>query len=170
MPKTRVFVDTCIIIEAFQTSTWSSLCERYDVETVEKCVEECSTGDVTLPDRANIPEARLRADLAKIHAVSTKDLMALNEIAGLPIIDEGERHLMAWLYANRPKNVAVLVSTSDRAAVRAAHVLRLLDQVCSLEFLLKNAGVSPKKIEKLRKHFLEEWMIQARTRIVMNVL
>lgn len=169
MPKPRVFVDTCIIIEAFQTSTWTSLCNRFDVETVEKCVEECSTGDPTQPGRANVPEARLRADLAKVHPVSTDELMALSDQSGLPAIDDGERHLMAWLHSNRPANVAVLISTADRAAVRAAHVLRLLDQVRSLEWLLKEAGVAPLKVGKLRNHFSEQWMTAARTRILLDM-
>lgn len=169
MPKPRVFVDTCIIIEAFQTSTWTSLCNRFDVETVEKCVEECATGDPLLPDRANVPQARLRAELARVHPVSTEDLIALSRQSGLPSIDDGERHLMAWLHSNRPANASVLISTADRAAVRAAHVLRLLDQVRSLELLLREAGVAPSKIKGLRDHFSEKWMATARTRILMNV-
>jgi hypothetical protein len=35
MPKARVFVDTNIILEAFRTGCWTSICEQYAVETVE---------------------------------------------------------------------------------------------------------------------------------------
>ncbi|MBO4123014.1 hypothetical protein J5T34_19995 [Cupriavidus gilardii] len=47
MAKVRVFVDTNIILEAFRTGCWAAICERYAIETVEKCVEEALTGDLS---------------------------------------------------------------------------------------------------------------------------
>ena len=44
MAKTRVFIDTNIIIEAFRTGCWTSICNKFDVETVDKYVKEALTG------------------------------------------------------------------------------------------------------------------------------
>lgn len=170
MPKPRVFVDTCIIIEAFRTNTWAALCQHFDVETVEKCVEECSTGDPLDPNRTLVPAARLRQDLAQCHPVTFDHLLGLRGVAGLPGIDDGELHLLAWLHAHRPIDASVLLSTADRAAVRAAHVLHLMHQVASLEALAKAAGVNKAKLSTFREQFCEAWMSDARVRIRMDVI
>lgn len=58
-------------------------------------------------------------------------------------LDAGELHLMAWLYGNRPVSVALLISTTDKAALKATHtlglldLLDLLDQTQSLEEMKK---------------------------------
>jgi hypothetical protein len=77
---------------------------------------------------------------------------------------------MAWLYANQPIDAALLLSTADRAAIRAAGVLKLLDQVQSLEFLAKKAGANKAQTGGLREHFREQWMVDARTRIRLGVI
>lgn len=62
MAKDRVLLDTCIIIEAFRVNCWKALCARYDVETVEKCVEEACTGDPLNPKRVPVDRKLLLAD------------------------------------------------------------------------------------------------------------
>lgn len=49
MSKSRVFVDTNIILEAFRTNCWTALCDRFKIETVEKCIEEALTGNQLNP-------------------------------------------------------------------------------------------------------------------------
>lgn len=171
MSKPRVLVDTCIIIEAFRTHCWTALCHTYSVETVEKCVEECATGDPFDPKRTIVPRPTLMASLACCHVVSSTDLFNLSDqVSGLPAIDDGERHMMAWLHANQPVDAALLLSTADRAAIRAAHVLGLLAQVSSLETLGKSAGVDKVQLSKLKDHFKEQWLSSARLKIKMDVL
>ena len=38
MAKTRVFIDTNIIIGAFRTGCWVAICNKFAIETVDKCV------------------------------------------------------------------------------------------------------------------------------------
>ncbi|MEQ1511478.1 MAG: hypothetical protein ABL934_02235 [Lysobacteraceae bacterium] len=171
MPKPRVLVDTCIIIEAFRTQCWTALCHTFSVETVEKCVEECATGDPYDTKRTIVRRPTLLASLACVHAVSVTDLLNLSDqVKGLPAIDDGERHMMAWLHANQPVDVALLLSTSDRAAIRAANALGLLAQVSSLESLGKTAGVDKAQLSKLKEHFSEQWLSSARLKIKMGIV
>lgn len=171
MPKPRVFVDTCIIIEAFRVGCWKSLCAHYSVETVEACISEACTGDPLLPGRTLIDREELTSRLAGRHG--TTDLM-LAQIAmdypDLPGIDDGELHLLAWLHAHRPLDASLLISTSDKAALRATHDLEWLDLVASLEALAKKAGVERKRLDKLEEHFSEGWMSTIRMKLRMDAL
>lgn len=54
MEKTRVFVDTNVILEANRVGCWTSICNRYSVETVEKCIEEVLTGNPDDPNRVHV--------------------------------------------------------------------------------------------------------------------
>ncbi len=166
MAKERVLVDTCIIIEAFRINCWKALCNRYDVETVEKCIEEACTGDSLDAGRVVIDREELIKGLAKRHTVSSIELARLVlENEGLPGIDDGEKHLLAWMHANRPLPITVLLSTSDKAALRASHVLDLLNRVKSLEELAKAAGVDKRQLAKLENHFLERWLSGVRVEL-----
>lgn len=170
MPKRRVLVDTCIIIETFRTRAWTALCAKFDVETVERCIEEACTGDPLDPRRTPIDRVELINGLAKRHTVSDLDLATLAiERPDLPGLDDGELHLMAWLHANQPVDVALLISTSDIAAARALHQLHLLDRLVSLEFLGKDAGVSRKNLDAMAAHYREPWMSALRVRLMLDI-
>ena len=115
MPKQRVLVDSCVIIEAFRIHCWTALCVHFEVETVERCVEECCTGDPLLPGRVPIARDELTSSLTRIHAVDRTMLAALAlDREDLPAIDDGELHLMAWLHANSGTSVTTVISTADR--------------------------------------------------------
>jgi hypothetical protein len=170
MPKRRVLVDTCIIIEAFRTGMWNALCARFAVETVEKCIEEACTGDPLDPRRTPIDRVALVKGLAQRHTVSDLDLATLAiERSDLPGLDDGELHLMAWLHANRPVDVTLLISTTDAAAARAVHQLKLLDQLGSLESLGKEAGASRQQMDAMAAHYREAWMSALRMRLMLDV-
>ena len=171
MPKQRVLVDSCVIIEAFRIHCWTALCVHFEVETVERCVEECCTGDPLLPGRVPIARDELTSSLTRIHAVDRTMLAALAlDREDLPAIDDGELHLMAWLHANSGTSVTTVISTADRAAVRAIHVLQRLDQVTSLQSLGKTAGVGRKQLDTLQHHFSEDWLGTVRMQLRMGVL
>lgn len=171
MPKPRVFVDTCIIIEAFRVGCWKALCAHYSVETVEECISEACTGDPLLPGRTVINRDELIAGLAARHEVTPLMLAKITiDHADLPGIDNGELHLLAWLNDNQPLDARLLISTSDRAALRATHVLNWLDMVASLEALAKQAGVERKRLEKFEDHFSEKWMAGIRTALRLGTL
>ncbi len=72
------------------------------------------------------------------------DLVNRTELAALAVtqpscatLDDGERHLFAWLHAHisLPAD-AILVTTADKAALVASHDLGWLDAMVSLEFSL----------------------------------
>lgn len=48
MARERVFVDTNVIVEAFRIGCWSTISNRYAIETVEKCAAETQSGDRAL--------------------------------------------------------------------------------------------------------------------------
>jgi hypothetical protein len=171
MAKDRVLLDTCIIIEAFRVNCWKALCARYDVETVEKCVEEACTGDPLNPKRVPIDRKLLTSGLARVHPVTDLEraTFSINN-AGLPGLDDGELHLLAWLHANQPIPITLLISTTDKAALKAVHMLSWLSHVSSLETLGRAAGMDKKQLQKLEAHFLEPWMAQVRLQCQQGIL
>ncbi|GAA4357631.1 hypothetical protein GCM10023165_51780 [Variovorax defluvii] len=170
MPKQRVLVDTCIIIEAFRTNCWGALCNRFAIETVEKCIEEACTGDPLNPSRLTIDRQALTNGLAARHIVDD-ELLALLAIerSDLPALDDGELHLMAWLHGNAPVPATLLISTTDKAAIRASHLLGLLDQVSSLEAMGEEAGIAKAQLRQLADHFRVRWLADIRTKLLLNI-
>ncbi|HGL5379806.1 TPA: hypothetical protein ACXJGC_001553 [Burkholderia cenocepacia] len=160
-----------MIIEAFRINCWKALCHHFEVETVECCVIECCTGDPLQPGRVQIPRPELIGGLARVHAVDDTMLAMLRlDCPHLPALDDGEHHLMAWLHANPDDAVLTAISTADRAAIRATHVLTLLDRVTSLQQLGQSAGVGRKQLDNLQPHFQEDWLSTLRLQLRMNIL
>jgi len=171
MAKVRILVDTCVIIEAFRINCWKALCNHFDVETVQCCVDECAAGDPLAPNRICVPAAELIKGLSKVHNVDALMLATLAiEREDLPAIDEGELHIMAWLHANPSEAVLTSISTADKAAIRATHVLQLVDNVYSLQELGKSAGVGHRQLQGLKHHFTEDWLSTLRTQLKMKIL
>lgn len=165
-----MLVDSCIIIEAFRVGSWKSLTTVFDVETVEKCIEEACTGDLLDPKRVPIKHADLIPKLAKRHLVTNVQLAALAiDRPDMPALDAGELHLMAWVNANPNEKIQLLFASSDKAAVRATNVLEWLDKVVSLEAMIKKAGAGKKNLGSLRNHFREQWLVEFRTEIRLGL-
>jgi len=171
MPKPRVLLDTCVIIEAFRTKCWKALCAHFDVETVDCCVTECASGSAYGAGRVSVPRKDLHAGLAKVHNVDALMLAALAlECPDLPALDDGELHIMAWLHANPHAAVVTAISTADRAAIRATHVMDLLERVRSLQDLARQAGVDKKQLSELKAHFGDDWLSEARMKLEMKLM
>jgi hypothetical protein len=137
MPKIRVFADTNVILESFRTGCWTAICNHFAIETVEKCVEETLTGNPGDPRHVAVPPAELKAGLVAQHQVTRKELATL--VLSNPscsTLDDGEKHLFAWLFANKllPSQV-IVVTTADKAALVASNGLGWLDCMTSLEDL-----------------------------------
>ncbi len=124
MPKIRVFADTNVILESFRTGCWTAISSHFAIETVQKCVEETLTGNPGDPRHVTVPPANLKAGLAGEHPVTRKELASL--VLAHPscsTLDDGEKHLLAWLLANKLLPSAVIVvTTADKAALVASHV------------------------------------------------
>lgn len=172
MPMARVFADTNVILEAFRTGCWTAICEHYAVETVEKCIEEALTGNVSDPRRVQVNAAVLTAGLATRHAVGKHELASLvlahPECHGL---DDGELHLLAWLHAKELLvNVLVLVSTADKAAIVATGRLGGLDSLASLEQLAQTSGVTRGQIDSLARHYRSSWLDEIKFKVRFGMI
>jgi hypothetical protein len=150
---------------------WSALCHRFDVETVEKCIEEACTGDSLNPNRTAIDRNALIGGLAVRHTVDD-ELLALLAIerSDLPALDDGELHLMAWLHGNKPVPVTLLISTTDKAAIKVTYLLGLIEQVSSLETMGEQAGVASAQLRQLADHFRERWLSDIRTKLHLKLM
>lgn len=167
MPKIRVFADTNVILESFRASCWTAITTHFAIETVEKCVEETLTGNPGDPRHIAVAPADLNAGLAGRHAVTRKEVATL--VLGHPrcgTLDDGEKHLFAWLFANNllPSQV-IVVTTADKGALVASNDLGWLDCVTSLEDLARRAGVGRVNLDGLAQQYREDWFTSAATRM-----
>ena len=172
MTQSRVFVDTNVILEAFRTGCWSTICEHFAVETVEKCIEEALTGDPTEPGRVNVPAEELIGGLAARHPVTKKELatFALKH-PDCQALDDGELHLLAWLSANGLlPQVMVLLSTADKAAIVATGRLNGLDALVSLEHLAQNAGATRGQLAELKNHYRTGWLDEIKIKVRFGMI
>jgi hypothetical protein len=102
MQKSRVFADTNVILEAFRAGCWSAICAHFNIETVEKCIEETLTGNPENSRHVRVAPADLHSGLRGRHAVTRNELASL--VLSHPscaVLDDGEKHLLAWLFASK---------------------------------------------------------------------
>ncbi len=172
MPKIRVYADTNVILESFRTGCWTAISSHFAIETVQKCVEETLTGNPGDPRHITVPPADLKAGLAGEHPVTRKELVSL-VLAHPPCstLDDGEKHLLAWLLANKLLPSAVIVvTTADKAALVASHGLGWLDCAVSLEDLARKAGVGRPNLDALALQYREDWLSSIKTKIRMGII
>lgn len=172
MSKTRVFVDTNIILESFRINSWNAICNAYAIETVDKCIEEALSGNSDNPQHISIKHEELTNRLSGRYNPTKKDIA--NLVIDYPQtqgIDDGELHLFAWLYAqNLLPNALILISTADKAAITSTGLLGWLDSVTSLEYLLNNSGISKQQNHKLRNQYKTTWLDHVKTQIKLELI
>ena len=92
----RLLVDTMVIIDCHERGFWKAVCNRFEVETVEMCVNECLRGANLEQDRP-IEREELLADLSQApHSVTEVMRAALSQKAPGILLDPGERDLLAY--------------------------------------------------------------------------
>ena len=168
MAKIRVFADTNVILESFRTNCWTAISNHFSIETVQKCVEETLTGNPSDRHHINVHPTILHKSLAGQHPVTDKELVSL--VLNYPFcstLDDGEKHLLAWLFANKRlmSSPTVVLTTADKAALNAIHKLEWLDYAVSLENLARQAGVANKNLRSLALQYREDWL----ARIKLNI-
>ena len=172
MAKSRVFVDTNVIIESFRTKCWLAICEHYAVETVEKCIEEAMTGDRSHPRYVPVDPRTLRAGPAESHRVAALDIAAL--ALGCPQslgLDAGEMELLAYLRrVGISPEVTIMLSTTDKAAIVVAGLLEWLDRLVSLESLANRSGVARSSVDGLARHYRTLWLGEIKTKIRLGIM
>lgn len=172
MTKIRVFVDTNVIIEAFRINCWNALCHQYDIETVDKCVEEAMTGDSSNPNYTRINRNELVKELKGHHQVKKRDLIEFAlKYPHCQAIDDGEKYLFAFLYIQSifPSQSA-LIATADKAAIKVISELNWLDNVKSLEELVHNCGITNNQVLKLEKQHTINWLKEVKTQFRLSTI
>lgn len=172
MPEVRVFADTNVILEAFRTRCWTAITAHFAVEPVEKCVEETLAGDPSDPRHIAVAPADLRAGLTAQHPVTRKELAALvTSHPGCTTLDDGEKHLFAWLHTRKllPSNI-IIVTTADKAALVASNGLGWLHCMTSLEDLAREAGVGRVNLGALALQYRKDWLSSIKTKIMLGII
>lgn len=115
----------------------------------------------------------LEQSVTKIHRPGDEDRAAfrLKSIELRLELDDGERDLLAYLFAHEKPSTDVLVlTTSDRAAVRACCHLGWADALISLERLLTEAGAPAAALKPLASHLREPWLGGVRTNFLLGLV
>ena len=147
-----VLVDTVAIIHAYGNGCWKALSSFYGLETVEKCVEETQTGNMTRPAAQRIDEQELRRDLINVHAVTKRERAQVALLGGARL-DPGEQDL--WAHALSRQDAWMLCGP-DRTSMRFGYDQNFRDRLTSLEMLLRVAGFRP--TTRLDRHHEQAWL------------
>lgn len=158
-----ILLDTNVIIEATRVGCWKSLVGHYRMKTVEKCVEECATGNQRSRNPVPVDTILLskQLDPKKVGPPERAALFSRCPLAD--DLDDGEKDLLA--YAITLDNV-YYVSSPDRKCIRVGYYLGILDSFVSLETLTSEAGMKA----ALQIHHTEKWLSQCRTELKMETL
>lgn len=163
----RVIVDTNVIIEAHRTGCWTTLTHYFEIETVEKVVEETQTGAQNRAPETHINEQVLRASLTHVATITDAMRAKFHEAYPTAVLDPGERDLI--VYAGTLKgNDTWLLNSPDMAAVRHAHSRGWLDRVVSLEAM--NRQLKGHLSAALKDNYTEQWLSVRRTRLILGCL
>jgi hypothetical protein len=158
----HVLLDTMVIIEAHGVGCWRAMLSHYRLDTVEKCMEECASGDQMRREYVPIDVQALQTDISP-KSVAPGDLAKFTlQYPGAMDLDEGERELMA--YALTLESGSYFICSSDRACLRAGFTLGMKDSFVSLEELIDGTG----ERVRLRKHFTKTWLEQVRTDFLLK--
>ena len=155
-------MDTNVIIAAFAVKAWEPLAAFFRLITTDSCVVEAATGDRSRKGYVAVDDAVVRATATIIKPTMKQLAQADLSVRGV-FLDAGERDLLACAIAH-PE--AWILCSSDKAAVRALHVLGNIARAVSLEALTRAAklGVS------LKEPFTEKWMSNVRTQLELGML
>ncbi len=160
--KPVVFVDTNVIIEATRTGCWKALLDRFNVHTVREIRLETQRKPSGGAAYVAV-DKELFAQKVTVHEVTNKQRAeARLRLPLLAHLDAGESDLLAYLASQNPH--ALLLTTADAAAVKAACALKLQDRLRSLEELAKDCGQTP----KLNKWFTSTWLLRQKTQFVFD--
>lgn len=156
----HVYVDTNVILESHRCSCWKALAKAFALDTVCKCIEECATGNRSAC-AVQVDCDDLVRQLAP-KSVQPEWVIELTvRLGGKVFLDPGEAELLAYVMHEAD---AWFLCSPDRAAIRAAWLLGLLDRVVALETMTSQTGSRP----ALRRHFTAPWLVQMRTDLTLE--
>ncbi len=152
-----------IVIEAVRANCWHALAGRRQVVTVQECADELARGDsITLAGYVPVPPHEI--DRMRVEPVTDLQRAQLAlEYEGVDGLDDGERDLLAHA---RSRTGEFQICSADKAAVRAAHAMDLLDRVVSLESAIDALGRRPSP--PLKPQFMEKRLREWRTTLLLG--
>jgi len=149
----RVLMDSNAIIEAHRLRCWPNLLAFFSIETVDMCARECASGGQQL-HRNYVPvDTQALRENTTEHAVD--DAMRMELILREPSaadIDDGEKDLLAYAMT-LPKNI-FLICSPDKACMKVAARMGLLEQLVSLQSLAERVG---RGSLKFKLNYTEKW-------------
>ena len=157
-----VLADTNVILECYRTASWRALTGGHRVETVEDFVTETQTGFQRRRAEQQIDGSELRASLAAVHEVSSRERAALAVGVSNIALDRGEASL--WAHAVHRGDAWVLCGP-DIASLRMGIRLGFRDRLVSLERLLDDVGHRPKLA--LRVAYTRNWHDRTVSRLIL---
>lgn len=161
-PRQIVYVDTNVVIEAVDTGCWAALLEQYDIRTVAEVRRETQAGDRRIKGYVVVDKVLFDAKVTVTEVTKVQIAHAQLRTGLLAQIDAGERHLLAFVAA-QDKN-ALLLTTGDRAAVRAGCALGLGERMRSLEELAHACGQKP----AVQEWFTRKWLSRVKTDFLLE--
>jgi len=157
----HVFADTNVIIEAHRASCWGALTGAFRMDTVSRCIEELNTGR----------RRPVQVDTQALAASVQPKVVTPAQVAKLAFLypessdlDPGEQELLAFVM-DLPADT-FFVCSPDKAAIRAAHVLKIIERYVALEDLTDAAGIRA----DLREQYTKRFMAQQRSRLLLEDL
>ncbi len=158
-----VLVDTVAIKAAHALGCWNALRKAYQLETVEKCLEEAIRvdrhGRQLVPRKA----AELKTEM-RIHAVSETQRANLLLAGGhRPDLDDGERDLLAHALTLGKKGW--WLCGPDKATLKTLSRLNLLERMVSLESMGHAVG---HRFTALEEQYTEAWLKAKRTKLLLD--
>jgi len=161
--QSHVLADTMVIIEAHRTNCWRLLVNNFKMDTVEKCVEECETGNQRIRNPVPVDITTLIRDLhprkVGLHEL-TSFILKYPEAQSL---DPGEKELLTYAMT---VSGAFYICSPDKMCMRVGHMLGIVDSFISLQELIMSA--CPGHNASLRYNYTKQWLEGYRTEIKLD--
>jgi len=157
----HVFADTNVIIESHRVGCWAALMGTFQMDTVMRCVEELNTG------RRRAVAVDTQATIAAIQPKSVTQAQVVKLMflyPGSSDLDPGERELLAYVM-DLPADT-FFVCSPDKAAIRAAYALKIIERYVALEDLTEITG----QRFDFRNQYAKKFMAHQRSRLLLEEL
>lgn len=161
----RILMDSNAIIEAHRLNCWNNLLSFFSIETVDMCARECASGKQLHQNYVPVDTNALRKD-STVHHVN--DAMRRELIFKEPSaadIDDGELDLLAFALILPPE--VFLICSPDKACMKVASKLGLLERLVSLESLAGRVGQGNLSF---KLNYTEKWHRQKCSEILLDIL
>lgn len=161
-----ILLDTTAIIGAHKYKCWDAIVKCFRLETVDKCIEECGTGDTRRRDRVPIDVQNLAKQMTVHHVEQSSLVVAALKSPRFSLVDPGEREILAHAFTKYRAEDIWYVSSQDIGCVHAGNELGFLERFISFEEMTRALGLGL----SLKHNYTEKWLQDIRTKIKLEQL